>query len=357
MTAELARNEDKQRYSRVRTEIGEGVTARAFRLAVGWLRTFEDKPNTHRAYRLDMFGCRHGPPCADPECEPNPLSWLHYCARHDQDPITVRTTVIQWWLADLANARQASGTRSRRLSAISSFYLYLFREEVIEVNPVARIDPKKRPAPRERGTFGTALSDEQALALLAAADEDSPCHGALIATGMYCGLRVDSLSGLNVEDVVSGAAGPTLTYRAKGGKTARTPLPPPAYDRIVAWLAAREDAERLPMLRTEVGRGRPLFVRRNGKRINEPYVWRLVNRLAPRAGLQGRIMPHDLRRTFGTLGIADGTPIREMQLAMGHTMSSTTESYDLGAFDLERHPSHRLARRHAKLREDGPHAA
>lgn len=356
-SAELARSEDKQPYPRVRINVGEGVTHRAYRLAAGWLRTFEDKPNTHRAYRLDMFGCRHGPPCTDPECEPNPLAWLHYCARHDLDPITVRTTVIQWWLADLSHAGQASGTRARRLSSVSSYYLYLFREGVIEVNPVARLDPKRRPAPRERGTFGTALSDEQALALLAAADDDKPLNAALLATGIYCGLRVASLADLNDDDVTEGAAGPMLTYRAKGGKTARTPLPSPAYDRIRAWQAARHHStERMPALRTEPGRSRPLFVRPNGKRINEPYMWRLVNRLATRAGI-GRIMPHDMRRTFGTLNLADGANLREVQRAMGHAMSSTTEGYDLGAFDLDRHPAHRLARRLAKVREDVPHAA
>lgn len=327
-------------------------------LAVGWLRTHQDNPNTHRAYRLDLFGCRHGPPCGDSDCQPNPLAWLPYCTRHSQDPLTARTTVVEWWLADLAQAGQSGGTRARRLSAVSSYYQYLFREEVIEANPVTRLDPKRRPKHRPAGTFGTALSDDQMLALITAADNDDPCHAALLATALYCGLRVASLADLRTEDVTTGVQGPTLTFRSKGGKTHRTPLPPPAYDRVMTWLAVRDDTERAPMLRHQAGRARLLFVRRKGQPINEPYVWRLVNRLAPAAGIPGRIMPHDLRRTFGTLGIADGTPIRDMQQAMGHTMSSTTEGYDLGQLDPERHPSHRLARRHSgRMRKNGQHAA
>lgn len=353
MTEIQVRNEDKRRYPRVAVPIGEGVTARAFTLAVGWLRTYEDKPNTHRAYRLDMFGCRHGPPCADNGCEPSPLAWLRYCAANSQDPIAARTTVVQWWLADLARTGQSPSTRARRLSSVSSYYGYLFREEVIDVNPVARLDAKQRPTPREPGTFGTALSDEQVLALLDAADRDSPCDAALVATAIYCGLRVDSLADLNDDDVTSGAAGPILAYRAKGGKTGRTPLPPPAYQRILAWQASRHHStERMPTLWTGSGRGRPLFVRRNGNRINEPYVWRLLNRLSVQAGT-GRITPHDLRRTFATLALADGAALRDVQRAMGHAMSSTTEGYDMGEFDPERHPAHRLARRHAELRQDG----
>lgn len=357
MTAIEVRNEDKPRYPRFRVPIGEGVTGRAFTLAVGWLRTHESKPNTHRAYRLDLFGCRHGPPCAADDCEPSPLAWLRYCAANGQDPVTVRTTVVQWWLADLASVGQSPSTRARRLSSVSSYYGYLFREEVIDVNPVARLDAKQRPTPREPGTFGTALSDEQVFALLDAADRDSPCTAALVATAVYCGLRVDSLAGLNDDDVTNGSSGPMLTYRAKGGKTARTPLPPPAYERILAWQASRHHStERLPAPWTGSGRTCPLFARSNGKRVNEPYVWRLLHRLAARAGT-GRITPHDLRRTFATLGLADGASLRDVQRAMGHAMSSTTEGYDMGEFDPDRHPAHRLARRHAALREDGPNAA
>lgn len=356
----MTRNEDNVGYSRAVVVHGGAphpTGERAFTLAIGWLRGYADKPNTYRAYRLDLFGCRHGPPCTDVECKPSPLAWLRWCAGHRQDPVNVRTTNIQWWLADLADADLAEGTRARKLAAVSSFYLYLFREEVIDVNPVARLDPKRRPKSREPGTSGTALADEQALALLAAADRDHPCHAALVATALYCGLRVATLADLNTDDLTNGAIGPMLTYRTKGGKTGRTPLPPPAYDRILAWQAVRDDTDRLPALRNQAGRRRPLFVRRNGRRLNEPYVWRLLRRLAPLAGISDPISPHDLRRTFGTLGIADGAAIRDMQKAMDHTMSSTTEGYDLGAFDPDRHPAHRLARRHAELMKDGSHAA
>jgi integrase/recombinase XerD len=357
-------DEDKLGYSRdvdLAQEVPpEPAGGRAETLARGWLRTYEDRPNTHRAYRLDMFGCRHGPPCPELECKPNPLAWLRYCAAHNQDPIIVRTTVIEWWLADLAQAGQSSSTRARRIAAVSAYYQYLFREEIIDVNPVARLD--KRPKKRKAGTAGMALSHNQVFALLAAADKDHPCHAALIATAIYTGMRVESLAALNVEDVRNGHGGPRAVFRIKGGNVDEAPLPPAAYDRIMAWQKQRQDVDRRPMLRGAATRGRPLFTRvTNGERINEPYVWRLVNRLAVIAGIKGRIQPHDLRRTFGTLTHAAGASTREVQVAMGHAMSSTTEGYDRGEYGLDRHPGHRLAALHdkmrAKAREDETHAA
>ena len=325
-------------------------------LAETFVATFVREP-TRAAYRVDLLGCGH--PVGQcrhraPQRDHNPVAWLPWCYRRGVDPLTVKGAVIELWLADLAAAGQSDGTRARRLSTASSWYAWLIRQEVIDVNPVVRVDRKKKPKKRASGTAGTALSLEQYRDLLAAADADSPRSGAIVALAGIAGLRESEITDADIEGIGSELGGPVLKYKGKGGKDHRAALPPAVIDRINAYLGIRTDRERLPALTAGARPRRPLFVTSTGNRLTRMYVYRLVRRLAERTGIPGTIAPHDLRRTFGTQAIGAGAPLRDVQQAMGHSRAETTEGYDRNLFDPSRHPAHLLAAKLAEIQAASP---
>lgn len=54
----------------------------------------------------------------------------------------------------------------------------------------------------------------------------------------------------------------------------------------------------------------------------------IVIRLALRIAIERRVTPHALRRSYITIGLLQGVPLREMQRAARHTRADATVAYD-----------------------------
>ena len=75
--------------------------------------------------------------------------------------------------------------------------------------------------------------------------------------------------------------------------------------------------------------GGPVFATSTGKALDRSEAWRLLRRLARKAGSGAeRISPHSMRHTYATTDLDDGGPLRDVQDSMGHTDPRTTRLYD-----------------------------
>lgn len=54
----------------------------------------------------------------------------------------------------------------------------------------------------------------------------------------------------------------------------------------------------------------------------------VLNRLAGAAGISQHVTPHALRRSYITIGLLQGVPLRDMQRAARHVKADTTVAYD-----------------------------
>jgi integrase len=69
----------------------------------------------------------------------------------------------------------------------------------------------------------------------------------------------------------------------------------------------------------------------------------IVVRLARRVGITRRVTPHALRRSYITIGLLQGVPLREMQRAVRHTKADTTVvAYDQSDRSFHRDPTFAL---------------
>ena len=274
-------------------------------------------------------------------------NWAAWCADNGTHPLRARHAEVLDWLGHLRAGGDSEATLARRLSALSSWYRWLQREQPSVANPTT-LRPEERPhADPKSNTL--ALSTSQAERLLAAADQDSPRSAAIVAILVYTGIRVGELIALDVDHLTEQSGQPVLAITGKGRRKRTAPLPPPAYDRTQVYLRARAIADDLlPATRAHAGAPRPLITTATMGRVTRGQVRRDLKRLALRAGpdvaaLVDRLSPHVLRHSYATDLLNDGVPLRDVQYAMGHQKPETTERYDHGELGLARHPAYRRA--------------
>ena len=137
---------------------------------------------------------------------------------------------------------------------------------------------------------------------------------------MYaCGLRASEAIGLEVGDLDLEAG--VLRARGKGSKERIVPIGREAVLATRAYLDRGRPA--LVGLRDEPR----LIVNRRGGGLTRQGLYKIVQRYARAAGLEGRMSPHTLRHTFATHLLAGGCDLRSLQEMLGHADIATTQIY------------------------------
>jgi len=82
---------------------------------------------------------------------------------------------------------------------------------------------------------------------------------------------------------------------------------------------------------------------RDGGRLDRHAAWRIVRRLARKAGIDKAVGPHTLRHAFITAALDAGVPLRDVQEAASHADPRTTMRYDRARVSLDRHATYIVA--------------
>jgi site-specific recombinase XerD len=154
------------------------------------------------------------------------------------------------------------------------------------------------------------------------------------------GLRVGELVALDVTDLGYERGHRSIRFTGKGGKRRRRALSPASAAAVETYLLHRSMSEADPVNELTG----PLFVTGTGARLDRHAVFRLVRRLAQRAGIDAwsDLSPHSLRHAFATTARAEGVPLEDVQDAMGHADPRTTRRYDRDRHNLDRDPSYTI---------------
>lgn len=206
-----------------------------------------------------------------------------------------------------------SSARSRKLSAIKSFYKYLtVRTKQLQENPVADLE-----YPKLRKSLPKYLTMSQASALLqAVSGQNAKRDYAILMLFLNCGIRRSELVGLNISDVYEDR----IRVIGKGNKERFVYFGSSCRKAIDAYMA-----ERNKMVLTD---NRALFGSRNGNRISVTAVHRLVDKALLKAGLDTtQFSAHKLRHTAATMMLSGGVDVKTVQEVLGHENLNTTQIY------------------------------
>ena len=233
-----------------------------------------------------------------------------------------------------------------QVNALRSFYAYLERLDLLAdsrgrplANPMRTIACP--PTPQAENDW---LRPGEDAALLA-------CPGSLqerftVALLRHTGLRVSEASSLTLAELVLEPGQETLLVRrsktAAGSRS--VPILPALLPTLTDWLA---ELERLGLARPET----PLLSTRHGSALRHSFSWRIVKRVAHRAGVRpvacscgaarpphrrgcprnqngfnlSEISPHTLRRTYASDLLNRGLRFEVVSKLLGHATTTITE--------------------------------
>lgn len=207
--------------------------------------------------------------------------------------------------------------RSRKVSAIRSFYKYLTVSsgKLLE-NPMLNLE-----TPKLKKALPRYLTLEQALELLTHIETNfTERDFCIITLFLNCGMRLSELCGINLSDIHDNR----LKLLGKGNKERVVYLNNSCLNAINNYLAVLNSGTKIKRADKDA-----LFLNRSGKRIGARSVELIVEKCLKQAGLDGMgISPHKLRHTAATLLYQDaGVDIRVLKELLGHESLSTTEIY------------------------------
>ncbi len=206
---------------------------------------------------------------------------------------------------------------ARKLSAIRSFFRYLVREEILQVNLL-----EKASSPKLDRRLPEFLTIDEMRRLLEATDLATPQgqrDHALLELLYASGLRVSELAKLNMEQVNLDTH--EIRVWGKGSKERMVLMGQPAAKALITYLSQGR-----PKLLGEK-KTSALFLNRYGGRLTERSVQSILEGYAHTVGIGKRVHPHMLRHTFATHLLDGGADLRVVQELLGHASLSSTQIY------------------------------
>ena len=168
----------------------------------------------------------------------------------------------------------------------------------------------------------TMLTAEDVHALAGACNPDAPTgarNAALVYLLAATGLRISEALALLPSDYRA-KEGIVRVQRGKGGRQRTVPVTlPAARHALAAWMAHRKGLG--------LNGRRPIFCTLKGEQLKDAYVRELLPRLGRKADVEGRIHAHAFRHHFASTLSLRGVSVRSIQVLLGHSNLSTTDTY------------------------------
>jgi integrase/recombinase XerD len=238
------------------------------------------------------------------------------------DGLTATHGDLAAFVAGLAAGSEARppvspATLQRKVACLRSFYRHLLRQGLVTDDPTVQLH-----APKQNRRAPQVLSRDEVARLLDAPRGTEPPalrDRALLELMYACGLRASEAIALEVGDVDLDTG--ELRARGTGAKERLVPIGSAASRALVAYLT--RGRPRLVGDRMET----TLFLNHRGGRLTRQGLYKIVQRHARAAGLDGKMSPHTLRHTFATHLLAGGCDLRSLQEMLGHADIATTQIY------------------------------
>lgn len=243
-------------------------------------------------------------------------SYLHEYNLSLDQPGTLKLMHLRGFVGTRLD-EDCAATLARKISAVRSFWKFLVRKGLTEVNIAELLS-----APKVKQPLRNFLSVDEIFHLLEGHKADGVLglrDMAMWEVAYGSGLRVSEVVGLNLGDV--DLKQDWIRTIGKGDKERVVPLGSKAKSAVQVYLSRRHE------LVQENSPGGALFLNFRGGRLSDRSVRRLLKEHLIRAGLDTEVTPHGLRHSFATHLLDAGADLRGIQEMLGHASLSTTQRY------------------------------
>jgi integrase/recombinase XerC len=209
----------------------------------------------------------------------------------------------------------SSKSLQRELSAIRSFYAFLLKNSLVDLNPAQHVK-----APKQARKLPKILDVDQVNGLLDAG-ANSPLEVrdlAMFELFYSSGLRLSELCSLDITDL--DLSDRSLVVRSgKGSKSRILPIGGKAVTAVNNWLPMRRKLCNDASI--------ALFVTTKGRRLGQRSIELRLSKWCKKKGIQEHIHPHMLRHSFASHFLESSQDLRAVQELLGHSNISTTQIY------------------------------
>lgn len=234
----------------------------------------------------------------------------------------VDSDIVRGWIVRLMEGGMSEASVNRKLSALRTFYKYLLKKKMITVDPMSIVKGPKRKKP-----LPTFVRESDMDRLLDGGLFDDSFEGVrdkLIMAMFYeTGVRLSELISLNDADI--DLFSNVMKVTGKRNKQRLIPFGENLRDAIRSYVECRNVA---------VGCScETFFVRKNGKRLYQMLVYKLVKQNLSKVVALKKRSPHVLRHSFATAMLNNNAELEAVKELLGHESVTTTEIYTHTTFE------------------------
>ncbi|WP_073005108.1 tyrosine recombinase XerC [Virgibacillus chiguensis] len=227
--------------------------------------------------------------------------------------------IVRVFLNTLYDQRLSRKSVSRKISALRTFYKYLEREDVVDVNPFSAIR-----LPKTESKIPGFLYEKELEKLFEVSNLTQPLgqrNQALIELLYATGIRVSECRQLILDNIDFYIG--TVFVQGKGRKERYIPYGKFAKIALETYIQDGRKA----LLAKSGQQTNALFLNNRGLPLTDRGIRDIMNKMVKNAALTVHVHPHKLRHTFATHLLNEGADLRSVQELLGHENLSTTQIY------------------------------
>ena len=243
---------------------------------------------------------------------------LKMCKYFDNNGIDevreLNSTDLSTYIGTLDKQGMSSATISRNIASIKSFFMYLFKNKVVNEDCADKLK-----APKIDKKVPEILSIEEINLLLNQPSDRSNKEirdKAMLELLYATGLRVSELVSIKLEDVNL-----TLNYILCKDQNKERVIP---IENAAKYALENYIKNARPDM---CGESDLLFTNLKGEKMTRQGFWKLIKSYAKKAGIDKDITPHMIRHSFAAHLVTNGADLKAVQEMLGHSDISTTQIY------------------------------
>lgn len=233
-----------------------------------------------------------------------------------EDLKKVDKKIIRNFIVSLSEKKIQKRSINRKLSSLRSFYLYLLKIDEIQVSPLETIPSLKFYAEKQ-----IPISEEEMenLGEILEKEPENLLEKLIIETLYQTGMRKTELCNILLDQVDFSKS--EIFVKGKGNKQRVVPISENLLKQMREYMVIRKPNE---------DSGIYFFVRENGKKLSEKFVYSVVNSYLSLITLKKKKSPHILRHSFATHVLNNGAEISKVKKILGHSSLASTQVYTNG---------------------------
>ena len=229
----------------------------------------------------------------------------------------VNYSMIRSWIVSMVDNHISNSTVNRKISSLKSFYKFLLKTKQIENSPLLKHKSLKTPKIIQIPFSEKEL--DQVLNQLTYPEGFDGIRDKLIIDLFYTtGIRRVELIDLKMQNI--DLSNNTLKVLGKRNKERVLPILPIISKQIRSYLLERTKIE-------VIKDKEHFFLMLKGVKLNDSFVYRLINHYFSNVSEKVKRSPHILRHTFATHMLNNGADLNSVKELLGHSSLASTQVY------------------------------